>query len=75
MAVQNGAPRMGRGRRLARLKKGNWHQDRILPELSQKLLLPEPVPPPLAGDLVLVTPIEPHHDLKHISTFYGGYGL
>ena len=53
--------------------EGDWHQERIPLEFGQELLLPEPVPPHLAGALVLVTPIEPHCDFKHIRTFYGGY--
>ena len=61
-----------RVRGLARLKKRHWHQNRILPELGQEPLLPEPVPPPLAGTLIIITPIELHCDLKHISTFYEG---
>ena len=60
-----------RGRGLTRLKEGNWHQERISPEFGQELLLPELVPPPFAGALVLVTPIEFNSDFKHISTFYG----
>ena len=64
-----------RGRGLARIHKGDWLQDRISPKLGQELLLPELVPPPLAGALVLVTPIEPHSDLKHISALYGGYSI
>ena len=58
-----------------RLKEGNWHQERISPEFGQEPLLPELVPPALTGALVLVTSIEPHSDLKHISTFYGGYTI
>ena len=64
-----------RGRSLARLQEGNWYQDGISTKLGWELLLPEPVPPPLAGALVLVTPIESHCDLKHISIFYGGYDI
>ena len=64
-----------RERSLARLQEGDWHQDRISPKLGQELLLSELVPPPLAGDLVLETTIEPHCDPKHIGTFYGGYGI
>ena len=56
-----------RGRGLARVQEGDWYQERIPLELGQKLL-----PPPLAGALVLETPIEPHFDFKHISAFYGG---
>ena len=62
-------------RGLARLQEGNWHQNRILPELYQELLLPEPVPPALAWALVLITLTELHCDLKHISTFYGGNSI
>ena len=61
-------------RGLARLQKGNWPQNRILHVLGQELL-PEPCPPLLAGALVLITPIEPHCDLKHISAFYGGNNI
>ena len=53
----------------------NWHKERISLKLCQKPLLPEAVPPPLTGTFVLVTPIELHGDLKHIITFYGGYGI
>ena len=59
-------------RGLARLQEGHWHQDRIIPELGQKPFLPEPVPPPLAGVLVLIIPIELHYDFELIGTFYGG---
>ena len=64
-----------RVRGLARLKERYWHQNRILPELCQEPLLPEHVPPPLAETLILITPIELHCDLKHISTFYGSNGI
>ena len=64
-----------RGRGLVRLQEGNWHKERISLKLCQKPLLPEPVPPPLTGTFVLVTPIELHGDLKHIITFYGGCGI
>ena len=61
------------GRGLTRLQEGDWHQNRISPKLDQEFLLPELVHPPLAGALVLKTPIEFHSDSKHTSTFYGGY--
>ena len=51
-----------RGRGLVRLKKENWHQERISPEL----FISEPIPPPFTWALVLVTPIEFHSDIKHI---------
>ena len=41
----------GRGRGLTRLQEGDWHQNRISPKLGQEFLLPELVPPPLAGPL------------------------
>ena len=63
----------GRGRGLTRLQEGDWHQNRISLKFGQEFLLPEFVPPPLAGALVLETPIELHCDSKHISAFYGGY--
>ena len=62
-------------RGLARFKERYQHQNRILPELCQEPLLPEHVPPPLAGTLILITPIELHCDLKHISNFYGSNGI
>ena len=62
-----------RRRGMARLQEGNWHKERISLKLCQKPFLPEPVPSPLTGTLVLVTPIELHGDFKHIITFYGGY--
>ena len=64
-----------RGRGLARLQEGNWHKERISLKFSQEPLLPENVSSPLTGTLILVTPTELHSDLKHISTFYGGYGI
>ena len=64
-----------RGKGLARLQEGNWHKERIYLELGQEPLLPEPVQSPLTGTFVLVTPKEPQGDFKHISTFYGGYGI
>ena len=63
----------GRGRGLPRLQEGDWHQNRSSPKLGQEFLFPELVLPPLAGALVLETPIEFHCDSKHISAFYGGY--
>ena len=64
-----------RRRGMARLQEGNWHKERICLKLCQKPFLPEPVPSPLTGTLVLVIPIELHGDFKHIITFYGGYDI
>ena len=46
----------GRGWGLTRLQEGDWHQNRSSPKLGQEFLLPELVPPPFAGALVLETP-------------------
>ena len=72
-AFKNWSTQDIRRRGLVRLQEGDWYQNRISPKLGQEFLLPELVPPPLAGAFVLETPIEHHHDSKHISTFYGGY--
>ena len=64
-----------RGRGLTRLQEGNWHKERISLEFGLEPLLPGPVQSLLTGTLALATSIEPHGDFKHISTFYGGFGI
>ena len=57
MVARTGPPKENRVRGLARLKERYWHQNRILPELCQEPPLPEHVPPPLAGTLILIAPL------------------
>ena len=74
MVARTGPPRR-QGEGIGQAQGKVLAPEQILPELCQEPLLPEHVPPPLAGTLILITPIELHCDLKHISTFYGSNGI
>ena len=74
MVRQTGPPRV--------TGEGDWSGSRkgigtkrIPLELGQEPFLPELVPPPHAGALVLEAPIECHCDPKPISVLYGGYSI
>ena len=74
MAEQTGPPKATGEGEWPGSRKGICTRRGSLLEFGQELLLPEPVPSPLTGTLVLVTPIELCGDFKHISPFYGGHG-
>ena len=59
---KNWSTKDSRGRDWPGSRKGMWHQNRSSPKPGQEFLLPELVPPPFAGALVLETCIEFHCD-------------